>query len=198
MISNIRPLLPLFESGRAIGLQWYERAENELRAVADLAAWDLDRLVSVTCVLSPKVAVRRNLRLSFHYLETGQLLAGVVRSVRQSLDNYERTGKIVGPKISAFRAALLGDRQAVVSDVWIARAVRIRQEELKRRPVRESVDVLFRRLSDRTGYSPRDCQAAVWCGIILLHGRTVGPFPVWEEYRRFIQSGRRFINGPIG
>jgi hypothetical protein len=91
-------------------------------------------------------------------------------SVKIALAHYELTGQIRGPKTSAFARALQGDRRAVVVDVWIARALRIPEEDLSSRRVYAHAARRIRGAAAHSGLPVRDAQAAIWTAVRARFG----------------------------
>ena len=151
--------------GARDALNWYD----DVREGCELAAAEYGRTVkyvaSVVAVLSPRVHVSRNALLARAYLASGST-AGVLGSVRASLENFEATGTIRGPKTRAFAAAILGDSSAVVVDVWVQRALGgVWEAERMEGKRYDRAARVVRSLAGRVGVSPREAQAALWYGV---------------------------------
>lgn len=154
---------------------WYKEAGGELRLAAARLCVDSQYLIDILAVTSPRMAVRRNIRVTLRYVKDGTLPNDVTRSTRAALSHYEDTGEIRGPKTSAFAAALKGDGGAVVLDTWMARALGVPQDKLSRKGVRESAARRVRHGAHLMGIEPAEFQAAVWSATTLRHGRVNVP-----------------------
>lgn len=183
-LAGPRRLCRLADMGRDFA-DWYPAALSEACAVCELEAWKLRRFVDVLAITSPRVSVRRNVRTALQYLQSGSVFPNTPSMISASLRGYESSGRLSAraPKISAFRSAILGDRQAIVIDVWIARALRIDQRILQRRAVRQACEKRIRQASRRFGLQARDFQACLWAGLIReLSSKRPQYLPILAEY----------------
>lgn len=143
--------------------RWYRLARLTVERLAEQAETSPGRVSDIVAILSPRVVVSRNLRLAREYLEHGRTGADVTRSTRVALKHYEETGKIRGPKTSAFALCLRGDDNAVVIDSHILRAfgisIRDRKKYVRQRIVSMIVDA-----AQCLSITPSACQAAIWAG----------------------------------
>jgi len=160
---------------------WYENARSEIAHCCMLQRWDPNRFTDILAITSPRVAVRRNVRLTIGYMMTGMLPEDVIRSTHAALDHYNETGEIRGPKTSAFAAALKGDLDAVVLDTWMARALGVPHSAFGKRRIRESAARRIRFTAHLAGLMPAQMQAAVWAGAVKRAGRNVPGIHVSEE-----------------
>ena len=149
---------------------WYARAELSIRAYATERGFDPARVADVLSLTSPRVSVSRNVRIARHYLETGAPTSDTMWSVRAALAHYEDTGEIRGPKTGAFARALMGDPDAVVVDVWVLRAFDLRGWKSLTPKRYRDVSARIRRLATVLGWTPVECQAAMWTGIRATYG----------------------------
>lgn len=163
---------------------WYFLATEELKYVSETTGWPLDLLADILALTSPRISVRRNLRVAFHYLITGQWLPGVLQTVKDSVAKYELTGRIDGEKTSAFAKALRGDKGAIVMDTWVFRLMGLSDKPLAkdRRAARKAICGA----SAKAGWNPADFQAALWCWALDKNGRNLSYYPVLETFREFV------------
>jgi cobalamin biosynthesis protein CbiD len=126
---------------------------------------------SLLALFSPRVSVKRSVNFTKHYISTGEYRHDVVRSVRAAVDHWSKTGEIRGPKTSAFRNAMLGDLNAVVLDVWMAKFFKVDQKVFGTKSGYRLFSERLCRIADALGVSPRDAQATVWVYTLRLHGR---------------------------
>lgn len=166
-ITSVRTLTRLAESG-AHGRHWYTYAESSVRSAAATIGCDPGRLADLLALFSPRVSVRRSIRMTLAYVTTGHHLPDVICYTRSAVAHYERTGQIRGPKTSAFAMALRGDPTAIVLDTWMARAFHVRQADLERRTVRTECMRRIRLTARRLEWSPAETQAAIWTAIATL------------------------------
>lgn len=196
-------MLRRFAEAGLDGADWYDRGQREIAEVCEVEGWDPERFTDTLAILSPQVSVRRNVRLALQYNGTGRLLDNVMGNVRRSLARYNDTGEIGGAKVSAFAAALKGDREAIVLDTWMARALLVAEFEpslakLRRKATRELACKRIRAVAKRIGLCPRDCQAAIWAGIIREFNGNPAGLVVKIEHSRWVSYGREFpASGPI-
>ena len=174
----------------AHGRDWYVHAELSIRRHCNSLGFDVQTYVDVLAITSPRVNVRKNVQLTNAYMAARSTVvagdgedyqplhpgaqhglsltklhlrvSGLMRSIRSGLEHYERTGVIRGPKTSAFARALLGDGEAIVLDVWLARALAIDQKLLATKKVRLPAEDRIRRVARALGWEPRQVQAAIW------------------------------------
>ncbi len=178
------------------GAPWYVEAQKQLETVAKLENWELSQLVGILAVTSPRVSVRRNIRITLQYLGRGEFLPNVMRSVRKSVETLEATGKILGKKTSAFYAALLGDVNAVVLDIHMANLFRVAPSVFSTKQ-RERYVRTVNRVADRIGLEPRDTQACLWYAQKRSVGEQPIGFPIVEEYKNWLLHNREFNGGTI-
>ena len=120
-----------YRGSDAIG--WYANATREISLIAFREGWSHQRFASVLAITSPRVKVSRNVSIALYYCHHGHLdNISVVPNVRRSLDHWEATGIVRGPKVSAFRNALCGDPDAVVLDVHMAAVFDVPQSQFSR------------------------------------------------------------------
>lgn len=173
--------------------QWYADAQREIKVIREIEQWRVEHFTGILAVTSPRVAVRRNIRIALQYVGSGQFLSNVMRSIRKSVQVFEDSGEIHGPKTSAFYAALIGDVHAVVLDVHMANLLQVNQRTAFRRKgeIAEWTQAI-RLAAHRAGMDARECQACLWFG----HKRAIGEypeaFPIVAEYRNWLASNRSF------
>lgn len=157
----------------ADGKDWYNDTVPVVEAVAAGLGVSPKYLADVLAIMSPRVHVTRNIRIALTYI-TGGGYAGVMPGVVQSLRYYEDTTHIRGPKTSAFARALRGDKEAIVLDVWMGRALNVPQEKLGTKRVMQPANALVRRVGNSLGWAPAEVQAAIWTHWVRTHRRSDG------------------------
>lgn len=160
-----RPLA-LAREGMA-GVEWYANAREQIAAYSARVGVEPAYTAGVMAVTSPRLHVRRNVRVTRAYIEDG-VTEGLMFSVRRALEHFEETGQIRGPKTGAFARALMGDPDAVVVDVWMLRAFKrdTRATPAVYRSVSRGIQAVAR-LADMT---PADAQAAIWVAVRRRYG----------------------------
>lgn len=165
-------LLARYAVAGAHGRAWYDETREAITDLAYILDVQPQYLADVLAITSPRVHVRRNIRIAVRYIRTGDL-DGVLPGVRAALAHYEATGEIRGPKTSAFAAALMGDPDAIVLDVWMARALGVDQARFGSVKVRREAERRVRKVARALGWAPAQVQAAIWTHWVETH-RTNG------------------------
>lgn len=169
-LASVETLVLLALEGKA-GRYWYAGAHRSVREYARLTDQSPRRVADMLALFSPRVNVRRSVRLAHHYLTTGEYARDTMQGVRAAVAHYEDTGEIRGPKTAPFARALVGDGDAIVLDVWMARAFGCDQRLLATKRVRERCESRIRRAADWLGWTPCEVQAAVWTAAVRRSGR---------------------------
>jgi hypothetical protein len=179
--------------------EWYASAEAEIKMICELENWDRRNFIGILSVTSPRCPVRRNIRIALEYVGNGRLLDNVFRTVRRSIDIWNEHHVIRGPKTSAFYAALMGDKNAVVLDIHMASLFGVEQKfAFRRKPEIAFWTKVVRRIAKRLNCEPRAAQAALWYAQKYRIGEYPERFPIVEEYRNWVRHGRSFpVNGSI-
>jgi len=174
------------------GVGWYDTAADEIETVCDSEDWVVEKFVGILSVTSPRVAVRRNIRNTLQYFGTGKFLEGTMKGVLAAVKHLGVTGKIRGPKTRAFNDALLGVSNAIVLDVHMARVLNVPQAAFDSKVVRGRCEQAVVEVSKAMGIKPADAQACLWYGQKMSVGERPEPFPIVEEWKNFIEHGRKF------
>jgi len=182
---------------------WYDKARGEIETVCTFEEWNVSRFSDTLAILSPRVAVRRNVRATLAYVGQNVHFPTTMRNVRTSLRTYENTGIIGGNKVPFFARALRGDRQAITLDTWMAYALQnVETPSIKlfsRKATFASACKLVQSVSGMLGLCPRDTQATIWAGTFRQTGRIPPFYPILEEYERWLAYDREFpLSGVIG
>lgn len=195
----MRTVSKLVELGREgiDGRDWYDQAQDRIDDLCCRRGWDAELFTGILAVTSPRVSVVRNLRITLQFMATGELLSNVMRTIRNGVDHYLITGEIRGPKTEPFYRALLGDRSAIVLDVWMAKALGVKQEHFARKPLRAEANRRIESAARKLDLCPRDAQAAIWTGIVRRNGQTPSRFNPQREYANLQAWGGRFPDGAI-
>lgn len=155
---------------------WYAQARTEIGRLCQREGWDYERFVCILAVTSPRVSVLRNYKFAEHYMRTGYFLRDMMRTLRASVEHYEATGEIRGPKTGAFARNLLGDETALVLDVWMARALNVEQRVVNRKDNTRAAYRLVGAIAAERGWTIAETQAAIWCGVCRSYRVRPGSF----------------------
>lgn len=164
----------------AEGRYWYHHANRHLQHVSNKMDVTPQRFADILALTSPRVSVKRNIKHAIKYLTTGTHNHDVMGTIRRSVEVYEDTGEIRGPKTSAFARALMLDEHALVLDVWMARALNVDQKIVNNKSVAKEITRRVNKACKLLGdnWTPAQLQAAVWCATIKQHNRTPMPFDI--------------------
>ena len=176
-LSSVATLVKLAEQGAA-GRKWYTDAKQQIIEAArilDVTPWYYADILSL---FSPRVSVLRNIRLANHYIGVGSFHPTVMRGVKAAVLHYEATGEIRGPKTGAFARALLGVTDAVVLDVWMAKAFGCEQRQFTRPAVYSICEQRIRKAATILGWTPCEVQAAVWTATVRQANRNPAQFVI--------------------
>lgn len=157
----------------ASGRFWYGNAAHICQLEAEAQGVTKDTFIDVLAITSPRVSVAKNWRLACHWFRYGTT-QGMLRSTRAALQHYMDTGVIRGPKTSAFSAALKGDSDAIVLDVWMAAFFKHDQRGYSRAAGRIEASSAIRGAALALGWSCAEVQAAVWTATVRRARRTPG------------------------
>lgn len=159
------------EAGKAVnGHLWYAREGKALKAYARERGVDPNRFIDLIALFSPRVQLNRNLRMTLLYLR-GEWAHDLLPSIKLAVLHYEETGIIRGQKCCNFARALQGDKSAVVLDVHMAALLGINQKVLDTKIGYAQSALRITRYAQRQNLAPAECQAALWCGKLLLENR---------------------------
>ena len=189
---------------------WYQFAHAQVVAGAVILDVEPKRFADLLALFSPRVSVTRSIRFAARYVRTdlqgcrdccfpgplgpcrhdvcngqvvhsGEYASDVMRSIRASVDHYELTGEIRGPKTRPFARALMGDLDAVVVDTWMAVAYAVDPLKVRSKYVRGPIEQHIASVAKRKGWKPAEAQAAIWAGIVQQHGRNVPQLYIESE-----------------
>ena len=155
---------------RCEGAVWYLRARQCAQTLARRYGRDVRTVAAIIAVTSQRVSWKYNLTCTVRALrgETVKHLGQVCDKVSRLLDGEEPATVVSGQKITAFWRAILGDRNAVVLDSWMLRAIGAKHLTPKQY---EIVANNLRIEARRAGVAPSTFQAVVWCALRNELGR---------------------------
>jgi hypothetical protein len=172
---------------------WYPQAIREIKIVCELENWSIPTFVDILAITSPRVAVRRNVRITLQYMQSGILFQNTMSNIKAALEHWQLEQQLRGPKIEAFRRALLGDTSSIVLDVHMANAFRIPQKLLFRKDVYKLATSRVQQVAKKFRTSPRDAQAMLWAGSYReLNGTQAPYFPILSEYNLWQSLGKQY------
>ena len=176
---------------------WYSVAEQDILAICRLENWGVEKFTSILSILSPRVSIRRNVRSALVYFgQDSQFFKNTLPNVKRSLEIYLASGIIGGNKVPHFCRALLGDTESITLDTWMANALLdVDTPHIKhfmRRNTHKRADSLVTRVGKKLGLSPRDTQAAIWCGCFRETGLSPQYFPIVDEYKNWLSQDKNF------
>ena len=171
-MSSVATLVTLAESGRE-SRTWYPDARKQIIAGAVILDIAPGRFADLLSLFSPRVSVTRSVRFAVHYARTGQYKPDIIRPVRAAVGHYELTGRIRGPKTSAFARVLRGDDSAIVLDVWMAVALGVDQKRLSAKCVYSACSERIARSAKLLGWTNAETQASIWGAVVSKNRRTV-------------------------
>ena len=140
-------------------MDWYTRSRVKTQ---ELFPEDWETFLALLAVTSVNATVRVNVTLALkahRQLKAGEEFHGFLGIVIDNLNRVKQGETLKGVKINAFLKALLGDKQSVVVDRWMARAYGWSKVTPANQPVIEKLiryDALF------AGVDPSDFQAKLW------------------------------------
>lgn len=144
--------------------RWYVLARGVVRRLADTTDKPVGMVADILAITSPRCVVTRNLRVTYAYLRGEPLPGDVMRSTRAALKHWELTGKIRGPKTSAFALVLRGDDSRCVIDSHIARAFGYHEKQAALKWVRDIIAAQIVCLANNNGWTVAETQAMIWAG----------------------------------
>lgn len=153
------------------GTHWYDAALAICRQAATEHRYDLERAVCALAHLSTRLPWTKNVE-AFAALLSGQsqpawvlsrswMLASSALAASDPWTTFSRRAS----KTRAFAQAILGDKNAVVVDIWAARVAGIDPAVLGKPSAYQEVADAYRRAAKRAGVTPRELQAITWCAI---------------------------------
>ena len=141
--------------------QWYADAYTVAADVAWRMNVPLEHGAAIVSAFSPRVHWSRNITLAIDYASgrtPGCLRQSIRAADRASVQGFDG---LRADKTNSFARAIAGDEDAVVVDVWMARAARINRDAPTRVQYRE-ISSAVRSLAREWKVAPRTMQALIW------------------------------------
>ncbi len=170
------------QAGKA-DINWYQDCED---LFVDLfGRHRLELVVRLFAATSINTSLKSNISLfrkALYEFENGLPVGDYLPNIKQQLYQVRSGGELTGRKISSFARAMSGDRDAVVVDVWLARAFDMERryfrqtkgEQKGRGRIRSAgvsdsdytrIERYIRRLAKRKGLEARQVSSMIWCGV---------------------------------
>lgn len=171
---------------------WYDYARDDIRQAAPFLNAAPERIAALLALFSPRVSVLRSVRWTVHYCRSAggidRFPYDCTRSHKLAITHWESTGEIRGPKTGPFAKALLGDKNALVLDGWMAVALsrtteegRILGKRFEIQAVHRAASIRVREVATYVGWPIAETQAAIWAGIVKRTRVSVPALSVMEE-----------------
>ena len=150
------------------GRHRYDIGQQMVARHAQLSGRTVEHAAAEMSHLSPRERWENNVKAAELFARTGEKRQGIMsgpfdRAVRASVSDAPLAS--FGPKAHKTRALaanLAGDLTEVTVDVWIARAMKVSETELKRVGVYARIAKAFRKVAARHNLEPAQLQAIVW------------------------------------
>lgn len=163
---------------------WFQDCEHVLR---DLFP-DPIFAAKLLAATSPRNTLRSNVRLFRRVLfdiENNRSFSGYFPSILPNITRLREGQELSGQKVRAFAAAMMGDSQAVVVDMWLMRAFGYRDDRPTTRQF-NSVTKDVREVAPYYGLTPCQLSAVLWYGCRLhFTGQTENHYAalLYKEFR---------------
>ena len=156
---------------------WYSRARQELQKVADHFNSPYATVAGLAAVLSPRVSVRRSMRLLGQYLRGQQWPADVYAAKRDAVSAWASQGRLSGQKVRAFYDNLMGHEHSVVLDTWMAKAMLTPRRPWPSTggPLVDKATIRIQTVARMLGWTPAQVQAAIWSATYRAHRGGASP-----------------------
>lgn len=157
-------LVPDDAKTEALNGGWYRQSRRTARGLARKHGTTVATSAGVIAALSPRIQWKTNVMGADHILGGGNTGPGFNRNVEKALrirEGERPLSVLGGPKVRAFYRAIMGDKDAVVIDVWMWRAMGLQPGEM---PYEKAAE-LVRRCAEEQGLPVADFQALVWTAV---------------------------------
>lgn len=155
------------EAQRIQGRDWYPQAGLHVDQLSQYAGTK-EHAAAVISHLSPRNRWENNLKVAYDLLQTGDAKRVLKRNkelARKALKSDKPLKTINGPKCYAFAKNMLGDKDKVTLDVWMAKVAfgdPKKAKLLSNKKIYSAVERAVQLAARRVGENPRDLQAIVW------------------------------------
>lgn len=173
--SIIKNMMARYHRGESLGASWYDASTAALQSQF---GEDWQTVAGILAATSPQVSVDENVRFTLNIYSAwkqGKEIPitnkGLVKIHMPNVGRALRGEPLSGPKVEAFRRALLGDKQAVVLDthmMWVFFPDKGHMSEKVIESLNENEYAYYanfiRWVAKKKGVEPRDAQAILWVG----------------------------------
>lgn len=140
---------------------WYRDAEEVAEEVARNLDATLEVGASVVSAFSPRERWSSNITKAVAF-SLGHEVKGLPNNLRMAQASLELGfDALKGPKTNAFARAIAGDKEAVVIDIWMCRAVGLPTDSPSQTQYTE-LSRAVRKVAQEFGLTPRTTQALIW------------------------------------
>jgi hypothetical protein len=149
---------------------WYAKARNSIKDLAKRSSVSFKTLAGVVAITSQNIRLSHNEKLVLSWLQDGANIEAAKKVkhfgvVKENLVDFLLTGKVKGPKISAFYKALVGDSNSVVLDTHMAKVLLPKRKSKWAKSDIEKAELKINKLAKELKWKPSQVQAAIWCSI---------------------------------
>jgi hypothetical protein len=147
---------------------WYEETYKTVKQL--FPRRDISIVLSLLAATSANTSLKGNVSQFFKALfqyENGLPFEGFTPAVITQLCLIRQGSPINGRKLRNFAEAMIGNPEAIVVDIWIMRACRLKagSREVPTKKQYDHVEKMFRKYAKEVGVEPRQFCAAVWAGV---------------------------------
>lgn len=155
-------------------IDWYQNTEMLLGELYNTNRKFAARLLAATSINSSLKSNVRLFRRAYHEYLTGAPVGNYLPVMRLQIERVRSGYPMLGRKINSFAAAMSGDVNAVVVDMWLLRAFgeyktyrRVNKMRSAGATERQYTDIenWVRGYAEMTSREPRQVSAMIWSGI---------------------------------
>lgn len=164
-MARIKRLTQLALDG-ADGRYWYDDANYQIKYASEYLGCKVQDLADLLALFSPRVSVLRSAKWALRYLNEKSFAPDCTISHKFAIAHWELTGEIRGSKTGPFARALMGDRDALVLDTWMAKALGVDSKRFEIKAVWNRAAEKIRLVAQLLGWPVAETQAAIWTAIV--------------------------------
>ena len=149
------------------GHDWYDVARDDCHTVASGIGWSPQDLAALVAILSVRSSPKKNCTIAARMVRGSTY--GVMKQRQVAWNRYKETGRITGPKVTAFYDNILNgnDSDCVTVDVWIAQHLFGYNFGSLTPSQRELISLRVKRLAQRHNIPVPACQAMLWEVVVV-------------------------------
>ncbi len=143
---------------------WYRQSYHTIKTYLE----DPELFIKLLAATSQRNSVKANTAAALDAYRCIQTNTPITKKygiadklIKENISRIKQGAPLKGPKIKSFAAALNGDSDKIVIDVWMLRAFNIKRQAptpLDRYCIQERIT----QLSNKLNMAPRDVQACLW------------------------------------